>query len=142
MGCPTARTVIATCEYGGTINAAFRRQSSPPSSTGEVGPGELQLLAAFTASRRAFGMMDLLPAIDLRRAGRPAAAATSRREVVYDADPVAAEAFVAAGARWITSSIWTPPAPVSPQPGHSGGHRGGGGRLRPRADRRRRPLGR
>jgi glutamine amidotransferase len=43
--------VIATCEYGGTINAAFRRDNVVatqfhPEKSGRAG---LQLLAAFTA---------------------------------------------------------------------------------------------
>ena len=96
--------VVATCDYGGPVVAAVRRgrlwaTQFHPEKSGAAG---LRILANFVASPISYPV-DLYPAIDLR-AGRTVRLYQGdfSRETAYGTDPVTvAQAFAAAGARWI-----------------------------------------
>ena len=140
--------VAATCDYGGPVDAAFRRgqrvrHAVPP---GEVGARRARACSA-TSSTVAAGARDrVMRAVPgdrpARRAGRAARArATTTRETVYGDDPVAVAPGVRRrrARRGSTSSTSTPPArgePVNRPVVAAIAARGR--RARQRADRRRR----
>ena len=110
-------TVVATCEYGGPLNAAFRAGNVfatqfHPEKSAAAGLG---LLGNFVASLAVPRVTLLYPSIDLRgghvvrlRQGDYAA------ETVYGDDPVAvATSSPSRARRGSTSSTSTPPAPAS-----------------------------
>jgi phosphoribosylformimino-5-aminoimidazole carboxamide ribonucleotide (ProFAR) isomerase len=95
--------VAATCDYGGTVNAAFRRGNVfatqfHPEKSGDVG---LALLPTSSARREGAGMTaELYPAIDLRGGKRACASCQGDydQETTYGDDPVAvAASFAEAG---------------------------------------------
>ena len=97
----------STCDYGGPVTASAERgpvwgTQFHPEKSGAVGPRHPRQLRRAPSARRAGGLMDLYPAIDIRGGGAVRLVQGDFDRQSDYGDPVElARRFAAAGARWL-----------------------------------------